>query len=301
MVNVMSGNQPPGQSKTAPMGVKRLDKLLADAGFGSRKDVRHLVKAGRVTVDGAPAYDPACKIRLGATHVEVDGRAARQHPLTLMLHKPTGVVTATSDARHTTVLDLVPPTLSRHLFPAGRLDKETDGLLILTEDGALCHRLISPKHGIEKEYIATVSGSAPPDLPQRFAQGITLADGWLTKPARLTWLDPGTDENTPTSTPSSTPLITPSSTPSITPSSTPSITPSSSPSHTEDERKLRRARVVLVEGRYHQVRRMFAACGLRVVTLTRVRMGGVRLDPALRPGAYRELTAEERARLLINP
>lgn len=139
--------------------MERLDKLLAATGRWSRKEAKALVKAGRVRVAGVLPQGPEDKVTPG-TPVTVDGRLVETETFTyLMLHKPAGVVSATEDSRDKTVLDLLPPDLRRRgLFPVGRLDKDTEGLLLLTNDGGLAHRLLSPAHHVNKVYYVEVDG-----------------------------------------------------------------------------------------------------------------------------------------------
>ena len=156
-----------------------------------------------------------------------------------------GVITASRDERHGTVLELFPESLRRGLFAVGRLDKDTEGLLLVTDDGALSHALMSPSRHVSKVYEAEFDGMLVPDAAERFGAGLTLRDGTVCRPALLELLPDG------------------------------------------------RVRVTLHEGKYHQVKRMIAACGATVTFLKRVQLGGVRLDESLAPGEFRELTEEE--------
>lgn len=266
----------------------RLDKIIADSGLGSRKQIRHLVRSGRVLVDGNIINDPAMRIIRGQHVIVADGQHVRQHPLTIMLNKPVGIVTATTDSRHQTVVDLLPPGMSRRIFPAGRLDKDTEGLLILTEDGDLCHRLISPKHGIEKQYVAQVTGNVADEIKGRFLEGIQLADGTVTLPAQFGVVhpknDPFHDSNATHFSPAQL-----------------KATDSTPPGSTTVNSHTSFVTVTVTEGKYHQVRRMLAACGLHVEKLRRVRIGGLHIDPDLRPGHHRELSSAELKSLLSNP
>lgn len=164
----------------------RLDKLLSHLNCGSRKEVQAMIRAGRVSVDGAPETDPAAKVDPDTACVALDGqvqgyRAQRYY----MLNKPAGVITASRDARHDTVLGLFPEAERRGLFAVGRLDKDTEGLLIITDDGALSHALMSPSRHVYKVYEATVEGELAPDAEARFEKGLTLKDGTVCLPARL--------------------------------------------------------------------------------------------------------------------
>ncbi len=223
----------------------RLDKLLSDAGIASRKELKEMIRAGRVSVNGAVILRPEEKVDEVA-EVCVDGAPVRRRRrIVAMLHKPAGYVTSTDDPRDPTVMELLPPEYrAMELFPAGRLDKETEGLLILTNDGALAHRLISPKHCVEKIYYAEHEGEAGPEDRKAFADGLVLADGLHCLPAELEPLGPG------------------------------------------------RSRITVMEGKYHQVRRMMASRGLHVSYLRRVQEGSVLLGD-LPKGTLRELSDAE--------
>lgn len=171
----------------------RLDKLLSSTGRWSRREVRQLVKEGRVLVDGLPAAGPEQKLDPSLSRVLVDGEALsiRKHTY-IMLHKPAGVLSATEDPRQKTVLDLLPPELRRQgLFPAGRLDKDSEGLLLLTNDGALAHRLLSPKRHVDKVYYIRTDRPLSPEDAEAFAAGVVLADGTACLPAKLALLGGG--------------------------------------------------------------------------------------------------------------
>ena len=169
----------------------RLDKLLADTGKWSRKEAKLLLKQGRVRVDGEAERAPERKVDPAAQTVTVDGvRVGWTEFCYLMLHKPGGVVTATEDRHQKTVLDLLPPEY-QSLFPVGRLDKDTEGLLLLTDDGELAHHLLSPRHHVDKVYLAHIEGTVDPSDVEAFARGITLGDGTECLPAKLEGLGEG--------------------------------------------------------------------------------------------------------------
>ena len=170
--------------------MERLDKLLAATGKWSRKEAKALLKAGRVQVDGVTARAPEEKVPEGA-RVTVDGHPVSTEKYTyLMLHKPAGVVSSTEDPRERTVLSLLPPDLRRlDLFPVGRLDKDTEGLLLLTNDGGLAHRLLTPGKHVDKVYYAEVDGPLDEGDCAAFAEGIALRDGTKCLPAELTLLE----------------------------------------------------------------------------------------------------------------
>lgn len=169
----------------------RLDKYLSDAGICSRSDARRLIRAGRVCVNGAAVTQPEAKIDENMP-VTVDGNPiASAQERYYMLHKPAGVITATEDEQQKTVLDLLPKTLRRGLSPAGRLDKDTTGLLLLSTDGDWIHRIISPKKQVPKVYLAETEGTPTAADVQRFQEGIVLRDGTKCLPARLDILSEG--------------------------------------------------------------------------------------------------------------
>lgn len=167
--------------------MERLDKLLAGTGKWSRREVKALVRQGLVRVDGRLAASAEDKLDPAATVVTVAGETVALHRFTyVMLHKPAGVLTATEDRKQPTVLDLLPPELRRiGLAPVGRLDKDTEGLLLLTNDGELTHRLLSPKYHVDKRYLARVDGELSAADTEAFARGMTLGDGLECLPAGL--------------------------------------------------------------------------------------------------------------------
>ena len=173
--------------------MERLDKFLCDSGVGTRSQVKLILKAGRVSVDGRVVKDNACKIDPAAQTVCLDGvQLGGRRRVVLMLNKPAGFVTATEDRSERTVMELLPGEY-RHLElrPVGRLDKATEGLLLFTNDGDLLHRLISPKNEVPKVYYARHEGQAGEGDVEAFSQGLTLRDGTACLPARLEPLGPG--------------------------------------------------------------------------------------------------------------
>ena len=165
--------------------MERLDKIIANRGIASRREVKELVRQGRVLVDGAPASAADMKVSLETAAVTVDGVAVSGERYTyLLLHKPAGVLTATEDQRQPTVMDLLPQQY-RRLAPVGRLDKDTEGLLLLTDDGELTHRLLSPRYHVDKVYYARVEGTPDQADAAAFAAGLLLGDGLQCLPARL--------------------------------------------------------------------------------------------------------------------
>lgn len=175
------------------MAAQRLDKLLSELGLASRKEGRELIRAGRVTIDGAVCRRPEQKADPAQQTIALDGkRLSAPGPRVFMMDKPLGVVTATEDREQKTVLDLLPPELKRlGLFPVGRLDKDTSGLLLLTNDGDFAHRVISPKSCVEKRYYAGIEGEAGEEDVAAFAAGLELRDGSRCLPAVLEPLGAG--------------------------------------------------------------------------------------------------------------
>lgn len=224
----------------------RLDKFIAHATPHSRSQVRQLLRAGRITVDGAIAKDAALTLA-GDARVTLDGEPlALPGPRYFMLNKPLDVVCATTDGHHRTVLDLLRGEDREGLHPAGRLDADSTGLVLVTDDGQWSHRVKAPGHH-EKRYRVRTYRPIADDTALRFAQGLCLRgeEDQPTRPARMERTAPC------------------------------------------------EALVWLQEGRYHQVRRMFAAVGNHVEALHREAVAGIELDPALAPGEWRPLTPAE--------
>lgn len=167
--------------------MERLDKLLAGTGKWSRREVKALVRQGLVRVDGRLAASAEDKLDPAVAIITVAGETVALHRFTyVLLHKPAGVLTATEDRKQPTVLDLLPPELRRiGLAPVGRLDKDTEGLLLLTNDGELAHRLLSPRYHVDKRYLARVDGELSAADTEAFARGMTLGDGLECLPAGL--------------------------------------------------------------------------------------------------------------------
>ncbi len=226
---------------------ERLDKMIADAENCTRSKARSTIRCGAVEVDGETVRDIAYRADPARERITVSGRPIAAGRSYIMMNKPAGVVSATRAQGERTVLDLLPPGLRRRgLFPAGRLDKDTTGFLLITDDGPFAHEILSPRRHVEKEYEALLECPAAPEDIQAFAQGLRLRDGTLCAPAVL-----------------------------------------------ELDAARTTARIVIREGKYHQVRRMFEAVGNYVVSLRRLRIGGLYLDAALAPGAARLMTPEE--------
>ncbi len=230
--------------------MERLDKILASQGTLSRRDVKEIIKKGRVTLNGRVVKDSAVKVDLTVDAVSIDGEliTLKKH-IYIMMNKPQGVISASDSEEDETVVDLVPDALFRKgLFPAGRLDKDTTGFVLITDDGDFAHKILSPKNHIFKTYLARLEHSLNESDIKILEGGITLQDGTTLKEAKVEVIQQG--EN---------PLV----------------------------------KIMICEGKYHQVKRMFAAAGNKVVSLHRSKMGGLELDSTLKPGECREITLEE--------
>nr|WP_325299269.1 pseudouridine synthase [uncultured Dysosmobacter sp.] len=175
------------------MEKQRLDKIIASTGRWSRREVKNLTRQGRVLVDGIPARSAEEKADPETAEITVNGEVLAYRRFTwIMLNKPAGYLSATEDGKGATVLDLLPPELQKQgLFPVGRLDKDTEGLLLLTNEGGLAHELLSPKYHVEKVYYARVAGRLTEEDCRAFAAGMTLGDGLVCRPAGLEILAAG--------------------------------------------------------------------------------------------------------------
>lgn len=226
----------------------RIDKLLSELGIASRKEAAKVAKSGGIIIDGIAVRDVSKHIDPEKSKVIYLGREIVYQKYTyVMLNKPTGYVSATDDKSLPYVTELLPEELRRReLFPVGRLDRDTVGLMILTNNGVLAHSLLSPKHHVTKEYYFTAAEPVREGAEEHFKDGVTLADGYECKPAEL-YLS-------------------------------------------EDRRE---GRIVLTEGKYHQIKRMIAAQDNRVTSLERISLGGILLDRTLARGEWRYLTDNE--------
>ena len=234
----------------------RLDKLLAHTGFGTRKEVKKIIKDGYIEVNGEIQKNVGLKVDPEIDDIRVGGeRIYYEEFVYFMLNKPAGVISATEDNMHETVIDLLEPADSvQDPHPVGRLDMDTEGLLILTNDGQLTHQLTSPKKQVDKEYYALIEGIVTEEDIKTFNEGIVLIEEdeeYTTMPATLEIVSVDEDAN-------------------------------------ESE-----INVTIQEGKFHQVKRMFHAVGKEVLYLKRVRMNELKLDESLPLGEYRRLTEEE--------
>ena len=236
---------------------ERLDKIISSQGLASRSEVKLMVRRGEVKVNGEVVKDASLKFSYNDA-IEINGlRLFQTRHTYIMLNKPKGVVSSTDDKRDVTVVDILPEELKRkNLFPAGRLDKDTTGFSLITDDGEFAHNILSPTHHVTKTYIAEVN--KPIDVEgakKAFADGVVLADGTVLLKAVL---EPIPDE----------------------------------------DRLL--FKVIIKEGKYHQVKRMFASLGTTVIELKRIAIGGLPLDESLKEGEARLLTNDELESIVKN-
>jgi 16S rRNA pseudouridine516 synthase len=167
----------------------RLDKYLADMGIGTRSEIKQWIRKGRVKINGALCKSPETKVSTESDEILFDGAGVNYtRYLYFMLNKPAGVVSATTDKVSKTVLDLIADKQGKDLFPVGRLDKDTEGLLILTNDGDLAHQLLSPKKHVDKVYYAKVKGKVTDEDKEAFSAGVSIEEDYITLPAKLTIL-----------------------------------------------------------------------------------------------------------------
>lgn len=227
--------------------ILRLDKYLTELGIGSRTQVKEIIKKSKIKVNGEIIKKPEFHINEEIDKIEMNGVDLEYNKFYYyMLNKPAGVVSAVTDNNCKTVIDLLDVNPKQGLFPVGRLDKDTEGLLLITNNGGLAHNLLSPNKHVTKTYYVELNGSLTENDIQLFKEGLDIGEKKITKPAIL--------------------------------------------NIQEDKSK---ALITITEGKYHQVKRMFGAIGLKVTYLKRLSMGAIHLDTDLKPGEYRELTKEE--------
>lgn len=242
------------------MAKERIDKILSHNGFGSRKDIKKLLRTCEVLVNGKRTYDPGFQFSKERDTITIDGEEIDLHDnLYLMMNKPQHYVCSTKEGDHETVFDLLDdslrtPYLQDKLHLVGRLDMDTEGLLLFTTDGELTHRLISPKSHISKTYLCGLEHTETVDhqteITTKFEAGIEVGpedneQGFTCQPAQIKWIDEKT------------------------------------------------AHLTIYEGKYHQVKRMFAAVGNKIVYLKRISMGQLKLDESLELGEYKELSESD--------
>ncbi|MFI3205849.1 MAG: pseudouridine synthase [Clostridia bacterium] len=226
----------------------RLDKFFSMQNIATRKDIGVMIRKGRVEIDGVVVKNSAMKIDENTAKVKLDGKEISYNKFVyIMMNKPKGILSATRDKNASTVLDIIPEELQRkELFPAGRLDKDTTGLLIITDDGDLAHRMLAPKSHVYKRYKATIDMDIEKSDIKKFADGIVSGENHFL-PAVLE----------------------------------------------QDEKEKNVGYVTIREGKFHQVKRMFVACGKKVVELQRLSIGELCLDKKLEQGQCRAITDEE--------
>lgn len=237
------------------MTKERLDKVISNMGYGTRKEVKLMTKRGEVTVNGDMVKDSSIHVNPYEDEIIVSGeRVVYKKYVYLMMNKPPGVISATEDKIVETVIDIL--EYEDKIFkpaPVGRLDKDTEGLLLITNDGELNHKLLSPKNHVPKKYYADINGKVDENDIKEFEKGVVLDDGYKTLSSKLKVLESG---------------------------------------------EISKIEVIIYEGKYHQVKRMFEAIGKKVVYLKRLEMGPLKLDKDLELGEYRDLTDEEVSMLL---
>ena len=245
----------------------RLDKILADSGLGTRSSVRDLIKSGTVKVNGISEKDPGKKVDTDMDEIIVRGELIDfRDKVYYMLNKPAGVITATEDKKQTTVIDLIKDKKRRDLFPVGRLDKDTVGLLLITNDGDLAHRLLAPGKHVKKTYLVRVDGIITDEIKSGIENGVDIGDEKLTAPAELRDIKLLGD-------------------------AVEAVTGEQTAGCVSE------AEITITEGRYHEIKRMFEAFGLNVIYLKRLSMGGLKLDPDLQEGQWKILSEKEIALL----
>ena len=304
----------------------RLDKFLADMGVGSRSDLKKAIRKSLVTVNGAVEKDPGAQVS-AEDRICFDGAEIRYaEQQYYMLHKPAGVLSASEDRRQTTVVDLIRDAAStdasaanasaadhhaagghadgriarstedalvrKDLFPVGRLDKDTEGLLIITNDGPLAHQLLVPKHHIDKTYYAIVTGTITEDDQRAFTRGIRYDEKLTALPATIRVLSTGKTvaelRRALGFTATSERLL-------RTRLAGPAFIGAEEPADITDDTLVSEVEITIQEGKFHQIKKMVKALpgGKEILYLRRITMGALRLDPALAPGEFRKLRQEE--------
>ena len=230
----------------------RLDKLLGQAGFGSRNQVKKLIRSRQVYVDGRLAEADNLNVETSLQKITVSGKQVKQSSEKyFLLNKPAGVVSAVSDKEHQTVIDLIAEAdRVPKLYPVGRLDRDTEGLLLITNNGPLGFAMLHPRYHVAKTYYVEVNDILGPDAPAFFESGVVFEDGTVCKSAQLEVLSSASDKSC--------------------------------------------ARVTISEGKFHQVKKMFLAYGVKVTYLKRISFGEFKLDEGMAVGSYRTLTEAEK-------
>ncbi len=237
------------------MAKERIDKLISSQGTLSRSDVGKIIKSGKVTVNGTLVKSPSVKVDPLADKIEIEGKGfLYKKYIYIMMNKPQGIVSASRDPKEKTVIDILPEEMKRaELFPAGRLDKDTTGFVLITDDGDFAHYILSPKHHIDKTYLATTNALIEDKYLELMKSGMTLGEEKLL-PAQIELYD---NKSYPV------------------------------------------YKIILHEGKYHQIKRMIGATNAELIALKRTAMGSISLDPHLKEGECRELSEDE-VRLIRN-
>lgn len=272
----------------------RLDKYLSGMSIGTRSEVKKLIKSGRVFVQKQPVLRPEYHVKPDDV-VEVDGeRVTYKEYEYYMMNKPQGCVSAVTDPNETTVVELMQETVIKKLFPVGRLDKDTEGLLLLTNDGALSHRLLSPRRHVWKMYLVKVDGKLTQDDLRRLREGVEIGDKTPTLPARVSVVS-GEQSVLPAQGKEAAGIDPKQEARAVSAEEKHLIltTIQGVDGEAGAEECATWLLLSIREGRYHQVKRMMAALGKPVVYLKRLSMGNLLLDGSLQPGQYRLLTEEE--------
>ena len=232
--------------------VMRLDKLLGQAGYGSRNQVKKLIRSRQVYVDGILANRDNLNVDASLQTITVSGKELEHTPeVYYLMNKPAGVVSARKDKEHQTVIDLIKPEDQRDgLYPVGRLDRDTEGLVLITNNGPLGFAMLHPRYHVAKTYYVEVNDVLGPDAPAFFESGVVFEDGTVCKSAQLEILSSASDKSS--------------------------------------------AHITISEGKFHQVKKMFLAYGVKVTYLKRISFGAFKLDEGLAVGSYRALTEAEK-------
>lgn len=230
----------------------RLDKVLADMQVGTRSQVKELIRKKRITVNGDIVTKPEFKVDTDKDTIFLDDKCLSYTEYEYyMLNKPAGVISATEDKSQQTVIDLIKTRKRKDLFPVGRLDKDTEGLLLITNDGALAHNLLSPGKHVDKTYYSIVKGRIDKNIVDTFAKGLIVDKELTAMPSKLEIISYNSDKD------------------------------------------CSEVNITIQEGKFHQIKRMFAAVGSEVLFLKRLSFGSLGLDNTLKPGEYRSLTETE--------
>ena len=239
----------------------RLDKYLGNSGVGTRKEVKEFLKKRKIKINDKIVIDGSIKIKEYEDVIKFEDNIVEYKPFVyIMLNKPSGVISATEDKRHKTVIDILENNYKTYnIFPIGRLDIDTEGLLLLTNDGQLSHNLLSPNKHVDKKYYVELKTEITAEMIEKLENGIKLEENFITKNAKIEVMK---DEK-------------------------------------NIEKDLKKVFITITEGKFHQVKRMFKAVNNEVLYLKRVQMGNLKLDKKLNLGEYRELTENELKNLKI--